>query len=524
MNQSSSRPSLTAGQLAAATSRARVTYVRAGPGAGKTHLCAEAYGHSRYVRHRREPRGVVAVTFARSARRELRNRIDRYWGPPSLGLPNAVCTFDELHRRLLRHLVQEGLVHWPGGDLPGRVIDRWPPESKAKSTVAKGKKRCYAWFDAETGDVIIRAEDERTRRTPTPVFVDDDDLFRALEAEFTHVDVRNVLEGLARSESPSHHRAAKSFFATSVCHIIVDEAFDMNPLDLWVLKVAERAGVALTLVGDPWQSLYEFRDSTPQRVKVFVERADVRRVDVPGEHRFDTPEMRQLVELLYEGKPFSVRRPEIGDSFDVVLAHDWADLWAEERISVVPAEPPSRLDSTIHTSCFILLLDSFIAGKFERDVARSEAAARRHGISIEDSRDRLAPLVEEIAMGELSPTECWERLVSEFRTDESTKWNPPKVRARECMTRLVNLIAKPGGVCLGLTAHQAKGLEWEKVLLLDRELTTSAARRNQLDQKHEQHRKTYVALTRARRHVRVLEPLNMAPHGIPRVEILHVDP
>lgn len=521
MTRSLSRPPLTVGQLAAATSRAGVTYVRAGPGAGKTHLCAEAYGHSRYVRHSRETRGVVAVTFARSARRELKNRIRRYWGPGSLGLPNAVCTFDELHRRLLRYLVQEGLVHWPGGVLPGRVIDRWPPESKAKSSVAKGRKRCYAGFDAATSDVIILTENERTRRTPTPAFVDGEDLLQALETEFTHVDVRNVLEGLARSESPAHHKAAEAFFATSICHIIVDEAFDINRLDLWILKLAERAGVALTLVGDPWQSLYEFRDATPQRVRDFVERANVRRVDVPGEHRFDTPEMRQLVELLYDGKPFSVRPPEDGDSFDVVLAHDWADLWAETRIPVVPAEPP-RLDSAIHTSCFILLLDAFIANKFERDVARATAAARRHGISIDESRARLAPLVQEISTSELSPAECWERLADEFRTDQSTKWNPPGVRAQECMTRLVDLIADPGGVCLGLTVHQAKGLEWEQVLLLERELTTSATRRNQLDQKYEQHRKTYVALTRARRYVRVLKPLNLAPRGVARVGIPHV--
>lgn len=524
MSRGLSRPPLTVGQLAAATSRSRVTYVRAGPGAGKTHLCAEAYGHSRFLRHRRETRGVVAVTFARSARRELRNRIRRYWGPRSLGMPNAVCTFDELHRRLLRHLVQEGLVHWPGGILPGRVIDRWPPESRAKSTVTKGRERCYAWLDAATSEVIFRTETQRTRRTPTPVFVDGEDLLRALEIEFTHADVRNVLEGLARSRSPAHHKAAEAFFASSICHIIVDEAFDINRLDLWVLKVAKRAGVALTLVGDPWQSLYEFRDSTPDRVQAFVERPDVRRVDVPGEHRFDTPEMRRLVDLLYDGKPFSVRPPEVGDSFDVVLAHDWADLWAETRISVVPAEPPSGLDSTIHSSCLILLLDAFIADKFERDVARSEAAARRHGISIEDSRARLAPLVREISTGELSPAECWERLATVFKTEQSMTWAPPKVRARECMARLVDLIAETSGICLGLTAHQAKGLEWEQVLLLDRELTTSATRRNQLDQQHEQHRKTYVALTRARRYVRVLKPLNRAPHGVTRVAISHVDP
>ena len=48
--------------------------------------------------------------------------------------------------------------------------------------------------------------------------------------------------------------------------LIVDEVFDANDLDISVIEMAVDAGVAVTLVGDPWQALYVFRGARPEVV------------------------------------------------------------------------------------------------------------------------------------------------------------------------------------------------------------------------------------------------------------------
>ena len=68
---------------------------------------------------------------------------------------------------------------------------------------------------------------------------------------------------LEPSAHPAFSEAITSCLGRSYCHIIVDESFDMNLLDTRVIEHAIDAGVTVTLVGDPWQSLYEFRGASP---------------------------------------------------------------------------------------------------------------------------------------------------------------------------------------------------------------------------------------------------------------------
>lgn len=516
-----SRPFPTVRQLRAATSNAQRLYVKAGPGAGKTFLAAEAFGHSRFYRHYGDRRGVVATTFARSARRELHRRVWRRWGRAASGFPNAVCTLDELHRRALRHLVGQGLLKWPGGGpLPEMVHDRWSTDAGA--TRAPGKKpRYYAWLkDGEIVEARFTIE-SRDPRAPRPAFVDDHAFLTALSDSCTHVDIRNVLDAASQARSrPELEQEVVDLLRRTMCHLIVDEAFDLNGLDIWLLQCAGRADIPLTLIGDPWQSLYEFRQSQPRLVRRFIHRGAFTQVEVPGEHRFKTDEMRELAKALFDGDKFRVQRPDAADEFDVALAHDWADLWAETRYPILPAEPPGRLDGSLLTSCLILLLDAFIADRFERDGARAEAAAERHGLSAAQARERLRPELERIAVGAAVPDDVWDMLEGLFRPASARSWKRPGKVAQDCMKRLIELVSDIRPV-IGLSVHQAKGLEWDRVLLIDRELLVSGIRGNRLNQEKEAHRKTYVALTRARRLVRVLDPQTPRAYGVPPVPIEH---
>lgn len=60
--------------------------------------------------------------------------------------------------------------------------------------------------------------------------------------------------------------AVADLFSSSVGHVVVDEVFDANPLDLALVILACDAGIAVTLIGDPSQALYGFRGARPDLV------------------------------------------------------------------------------------------------------------------------------------------------------------------------------------------------------------------------------------------------------------------
>lgn len=346
---------------------------------------------------------------------------------------------------------------------------------------------------------------------PKPCFTDSKQLISAIEAGYcTHAEVRSVLgAALDRTSHPAFSAAAIACLRGSYCHLIVDESFDMNILDAVVVERAIEAGVTVTLVGDPWQSLYEFRGASPDRVHDLLKNRNFDKIDMPGARRYITADMKALAQCLFDEVPFQVLEGRDGDEFDVVLAHDWTTLWDERRIAVLPMGRPSGLDGSELANCFVLLLNEVVRSYFGRDAAGVVEARRKLGVETAEVRiaDALALLRSESA----SIDEVWAALQREFQPPGS-KWAAKGKRAVGYMLRLRELSLLGESPVLGLTIHQSKGLEWERVLLLNGELTTDQAWRNQLQQKHESHRSVYVGLTRARSTLRIL-PVTPNPHS-----------
>lgn len=512
-------PQMTQEQLRAATTNRQLCYVKAGPGSGKTFLAAEAFGYLRYVRHRGAPGGVVGATFARSARKELEDRVRLRWGARAISWPNAICTFDELHRRLVRYLVHRQLIDWPGDSLPDSPEDSWAMHQKA--TPKPGQKpKCYLTLDDE-GVVAVRKTKSK-RLAPNPAFTDEDHFLSALTTgQCTHNDVRNVLTAaIDGHRHPLYASAIKDCLAGSIAHLIVDEAFDINPLDIAVVRSAIQAGVPTTIVGDPWQSLYEFRGSSPKDVHTLLTEHDFERIDMPGTHRYTTDEMLQLSRNLFDGEPFQVARAVNGDEFDVVLAHDWSALWAERRVPVLPAGIPSKIDRGKMASCFILLVNEVVRAQFGHE-ASSLAEARR-AVGAEDPSPLLAPAIQALRNPATTEQSIWDCLRAAFQPPKAKPWPEPGKNARDYLKQLMRVLRGPDPPTLGLSVHQAKGLEWDRVLFLDGDLTTAVDSANVLDVNEGSHRSVYVGLTRARSKVRVLQ-VQTDPFGPERSPIPHVD-
>lgn len=507
-----SRPPLTSPQLKAATDRGRLTYVKAGPGSGKTRVVAEAFGHARFVRFFGDPRGVVAATFARSARSELASRVRHRWGGRSAAWPNSVCTLDEVHRQLVSHLVGSGLLPWPGGELPDSVSDGWSADDGATRMVGQ-KSRYFVQLNRSREVTVVATSSDVI--APSPAFVDGEQLMSALEAgKCTHADIRNVLYSIVRSDAHADLvESIRTFVSGRMCQFIVDEAFDMNDLDVRVVRLIAESGVPVLLVGDPWQSLYEFRGATPSRVTELVEEVGWNELRMPGEHRYQTREMMELATALFDGDWFRVRRAEDSDSYNVVVSREWTALWQETRIPVLPIGVSSQLDRSRLASCCVLVQHQMLWGAHSLSAQAFMRCCSDIGLAPGDVVLLLPAVVEELSQKGLAVEDAWPILREAFQTTGKA-WGAPKKTAEAYMQRMLELLQREEGFLPGYTAHQAKGLEWDGVLLLEREFSDGDDVEYRLSIEAEEHRSLYVALTRARRHVHYLEPLSQPTRGV----------
>lgn len=489
------RPALTAEQLDPATSRAGRCYVEAAPGSGKTYLAVERYGYLRFGLHRRDHRGVAAVSFARSASAELLGRIVRRWGTSSAKWPNFVGTVDELNRRALRHLLETGRVLWPGGLTDVNVADSWRHSPGSRARMGKATE----WLGiglAESGEIELVV---RTDKPSGSFFIDREAYVSALASgRCTHDEVRAVLATILLGDShPGLRDAVSSYLGRSFVHIVVDEAFDMNELDIAVVRLMIEAGVGATIVGDPWQSLYEFRGSRPKLMKTLV--ADgFEKHTVLGSHRYRTSEMRELAGLLASGQPFQVQIAGASRRPDVVLAGRWSPLWEVLDLPVLPAGIGSRIDGGPFSAALLLLLNEVTTDRFGVAVTGfGEASAL---LNWDGDRTRLSEALRALADPSAPPEAIWTALATGLAQPDST-WPGPGAMARRRLERLATLIRTGADVVLGLSVHQAKGLEWPAVDYLHSTLAPNVAWR--LDQDNQLHREIYVALTRAQDTVRI---------------------
>ena len=160
---------------------------------------------------------------------------------------------------LVHDLLGVGLLRWPNGHTELRVEDSW--SSFSGSTW----NRTTYGFTITQGAVQIHQGFVQSRRSSVPATVSTP----LLEAGIcTHQDIRDVLE-LALTDSRIARYVRERLGATMRA-LIVDEVFDANDLDISVIEMAVDAGVAVTLVGDPWQALYVFRGARPEVVPLFT--------------------------------------------------------------------------------------------------------------------------------------------------------------------------------------------------------------------------------------------------------------
>lgn len=480
-------------RLAAATSQLRL-FIEASPGTGKTTVSAQRFGVQRFTTaHRHDRRAVVAVSFTRAATQNLRQRVQRLWGPAAVAWPHRIVTLDTIMIDLLQDLMRHGLVSWPNaatlwpdGNVALDVRDSW-----ASISIPVRSKAFYQ-LDLDNDRVVVRQAVAHDWAARFPL----ENVKPLLEQGVcTHEDARTILTLALRN--PASTERVRQRIGETMRALIVDEVFDANDLDITVIEMAAATGIAVTLVGDPWQALYMFRGARPQAIPALLQRTGMKSLRLSESFRWQSDEQSNLAQNLRAGK--SIILPTDHTNVDVVLALRWAELWNIGG-GVFPLAFRA-FKGGYEEAAAILLLNHLTRTVLDLDATYLNDALTALAIDDSDVPRQLEPELQEVIErlrpgGKEDTKKAYAHLTAIISAVSPRELGPAHWRYTARLTALQSRIMFPGRPVPGLTAHQAKGGEWPCVgVCLSPE--EQEALSNGLDPSNDTHRKIYVACTRA---------------------------
>jgi len=504
---------LTAEQMRAAASPLKHIFIEAGPGTGKTTVSAQRFGVHRFAAdHRHDARAVVAVSFTRAATYNLRRRVQRLWGSDALAWPHRIVTLDTIMSDLLHDLLHQGLVEWPNtqrlwpdGDVRLDVRDSWAACGGTTST------RSIYTLELHGRQVQLRQGFAPNWASRVPAV----EIVPLMEQGIcTHQDVRDVL-AMALARAACAERVGQRL-ADCMRALVVDEIFDANDLDITIIEAAVESGVAVALVGDPWQALYLFRGAKPHVVPDLLARTGIPTLPLTRSFRWQSEEQRDLATNLRESR--GVILPTDTEALDVVLALWWKDLW-EVGGGVLPLAFHA-FKGGYEEAAATLLLNQVTRNIFDMDATYLGDALTALNIQDDTIPRQLEPALQEVVDtlrtgGSQAVKNAYLQLVDVVATVSARYLRPPHHAHTKRLAWLQTRMSFAGRPVPGLTSHQAKGGEWDVVGVRLRD-TGRAALGAGLSPTEDMHRKIYVACTRARyRTIEVLPSGNTGDRATP---------
>lgn len=269
-------------QRDAVASRARRLYVEAGPGSGKTRVLVARV--ARLLREGEVGEDILVVTFTHAAAAEVRERVardfagdapegSRRWQEARARVRNLRCT--TLHGLALALLKRQN----PGEAV--RVLDQVEHDALiayagievGKITADRASRAACEGLPRRSRDRLLRSEAVRRREAH---------YLRRLSAR-SYAELEGLLgEMAARGETPPWR------------HVLVDEVQDLTADQLAVAVSLASAGT-LTLVGDPRQCIFQWRGADPAKLREVIDAQGFETVTLPINYR-SRPEVVAVLE------------------------------------------------------------------------------------------------------------------------------------------------------------------------------------------------------------------------------------
>ena len=247
-------------------------YLAACPGSGKTEVVGikAAYEMSTW---NNPYSGIAILTFTKSAAGEISDRVMKYGGINASRHPHFIGTFDSWLHNYIFQPFGHAYIKYSGrnGDKKISVID---DDSRAgflqgfMTPVLNATMPVFANQFSYNADGIP----ETSKETLAAIIenVQNREELKRCKSKFwksgfaTYQDAEFISYKILRTRKEVAKHIAKRFPV-----IIVDECQDLSPAELKLLEQIQAEGVAVHLVGDLDQAIYEFRKVDPILVRQY---------------------------------------------------------------------------------------------------------------------------------------------------------------------------------------------------------------------------------------------------------------
>jgi DNA helicase II / ATP-dependent DNA helicase PcrA len=491
--------------------------VEACAGAGKTATIAERFGRLAFG-SAGDDRGVLVCAYTREATNELRDRIDRRFGPNSLRWPHACWTIDQLARHLFELLASHGLLGPELKALDGisAVLDSWqgheksvwvakPPEGRFRRKLADDRRYQRAslgTFRKKGPTVSLLAHPTRGN-----CFDIKDKRAELLSGTWTHQDIRDFV--ISSMMNPKCRDLVVDYVRSRWLEIIVDECFDANEEDVKLWEQLRAGASSVSLLGDPWQAIFDFRESsdtsalTTWAAGVGVDDDPPLTLTVSLRH---SPEMAELCDRARTKKTLALPQwTTIDAPLDIVLGRNWEHLR-------IPGVRPDRLGA-LHSCTHAIVELGYQQLLRGPDVGGESHLALLLGMSLDFTGRAAFPDVRRCLLAAPSMDSLVGTVEEAFDEVGVTRKSFRRSFAASCKAKandkgwledvehrlgFAKLVGSDGARRVrGVSIHASKGREWGRVGLVT---TDDLAKRllAGLDRDNEEDRVVFVGLSRAK--------------------------
>lgn len=252
-------------------------YLKACPGSGKTEVVGIKTVYE-ILQWKSTFTGIATLSFTKNAAKEIGDRVKRYGSVRALSHPHFVGTIDSWLHSFVLHPFAHHCVKYKGGsgDFSFRLVDNeshYDFLSPFRTVIATKPK----YRDVQVNDYYFECGDSPKIRSQKKMLNLDNlsndalDALKANKRKFlkaglaTYADAEFLCYTLLKS-----HPAILKNLASRFPVILIDECQDLSHNQLEIFKLFCSQGAVVYLIGDPNQSIYEFKRVYIEKVFEFV--------------------------------------------------------------------------------------------------------------------------------------------------------------------------------------------------------------------------------------------------------------
>lgn len=271
--------------------------------------------------------------------------------------------------------------------------------------------------------------------------------------------------------------------------VMVDEAQDLSPIQHGMLKRILRKDGRLIAVGDPFQAIYGFRGASTDSIGRLTNLYDLKCLPLTVSFRCDQAIIAEAQKLV----PDITAREDAADGLVKNLGGDW-----KPNVFIRGDTILCRNTKPLVQLCWALLKEGVGATVLGREI----------GLSLVKVLDKgRVNGTFKIALMDTWANERYEALLKSNKVAQAD-FHHDKVEAARFMfeeagtyekarVMIEKMFSDKAGIITLSTVHKAKGMEWDRVFILDRHLMPSKWAKTEDDRAQERNIE-YVAVTRAK--------------------------